>query len=97
MVSIEGLESSSQISIDFDPSYQKVAIHRLDVVRNGKVLDRKKTAQIDRFKREIDLDSLLYNGDETLHIVLDDVQLGDVIDVSYTITGFNPVFGDRRE
>ncbi|CZF83654.1 Transglutaminase-like superfamily protein [Grimontia celer] len=97
VVSIEGVESGSQISIDFDPSYQKVAIHRLELVRDGKVLDRKETAQIDRFKREVELDSLLYNGDETLHIVLDDVQVGDVIDVSYTITGFNPVFGERRE
>lgn len=97
VTAIEGVESASQISIDFDPSYQSVNVHRLELVRDGKVMDRKATAQIDRFKREVDLDSLLYNGDETLHIVLDDVKIGDIIDFSYTISGYNPVFGDHRE
>ncbi|MDD1791925.1 DUF3857 and transglutaminase domain-containing protein [Enterovibrio sp. ZSDZ42] len=97
IVSIEGLESGSQISIDFDPSYQRVAIHRLEIVRNGQIIDHKNHAKISQFKRETDLDSLLYNGDETLHLVLSDVQVGDILDYSYTITGFNPVFGSNRE
>lgn len=97
VVSIAGVESASQISIDYDPAYQSVAIHRLQVVRDGKIMDKKASAQIDTFKREVSLDSLLYNGDETLHIVLDNVNVGDVIDLGYTITGYNPVFGQHRE
>ncbi|MDD1782331.1 DUF3857 domain-containing transglutaminase family protein [Enterovibrio sp. ZSDZ35] len=97
IVSIEGVESASQLSIDFDPSYQTVNIHRLEIIRNGKVIDRKATAKTSQFKREVDLDSLLYNGEETLHLVLDDVRVGDTIDFSYSIAGFNPVFGEHRE
>ncbi|MEZ8149083.1 DUF3857 domain-containing transglutaminase family protein [Enterovibrio norvegicus] len=97
VVSIKGVESASQISIDFDPAYQHVLVHRLNIVRDGKVIDRKKSAKTSQFKREVDLDALLYNGEETLHIVLDDVQIGDIIDYSYTLTGYNPVFGDHRE
>lgn len=97
VVSIKGVESASQISIDFDPAYQHVLVHRLEIVRDGKVIDRKESAKTSQFKREVDLDALLYNGEETLHIVLDEVQVGDVIDYSYTLTGYNPVFGDHRE
>ncbi|WP_407331388.1 DUF3857 domain-containing transglutaminase family protein [Enterovibrio sp. 27052020O] len=97
VVSIKGVESGSQISIDFDPSYQSVELHRLEIVRDGQIFDRKNTATTAQFKREVDLDSLLYNGDETLHIVLNDVQVGDIIDFSYTLSGFNPVFGNNRE
>ncbi|WP_232313488.1 DUF3857 domain-containing protein [Enterovibrio coralii] len=97
IVSIEGVESASQLSIDFDPSYQSVNVHRLEIIRNGKTIDRKTSAKTSQFKREVDLDSLLYNGEETLHIVLDDVRVGDIIDFSYSISGFNPVFGEHRE
>ena len=37
----------------------------------------------------------MYDGRETLSIVLDDVRVGDEIDYAYSLRGGNPVFGDK--
>ena len=91
-VNAEGVESNSQITIDFDPSYQEVVFHDITVWRDGKASDRMATTEVKRFKREEELEKLLYSGQETYYLVINDVKAGDVIDYSYSIAGLNPVF-----
>lgn len=87
-----GVETSSQINIDFDPAYQKLVLNHLAVIRQGEVIDKIDEARLSIFNREDDLDSLIYNGDLTLNVLLEDVQPGDTIDYSYTRFGANPVY-----
>ncbi|MFK8028962.1 MAG: DUF3857 domain-containing protein [Gammaproteobacteria bacterium] len=87
-----GVEASCQINISFDPLYQKLVLNSLDVVRNGKRMDRLSEAKISVFSRETELDKQIYNGRLTLNILLDDVQVGDTLDYSYTRLGSNPVY-----
>ena len=47
------------------------------------------------FQRERDLDSYLYYGEQTAHLILPDVRVGDVLEYSYTLKGANPVFQGR--
>jgi transglutaminase-like putative cysteine protease len=46
-------------------------------------------------QEEKDLNRFLYNGSLTAVLFLEDVRKGDVIEYSYTIKGFNPIFKGR--
>lgn len=94
-ISLQGVEELSQISIDFDPSYHQVNFHHLNVIRDGKIIDKSKDVEFKRLKREVDLDKLLYSGEETYHLILKDIKIGDVLDYSFIRRGVNPVFKDR--
>lgn len=89
-----GLSRASQIQIEFDPSYQTLVLHKLDVVRDGKRL-----SQLHRkfplLQRETQLERQMYDGRVTLSIVLDDVRAGDEVDYAYSIRGSNPVFDGK--
>ncbi|HSN53133.1 MAG TPA: DUF3857 domain-containing protein, partial [Candidatus Sulfomarinibacteraceae bacterium] len=90
-----GLGDASQFEIDFDPSFSTVTIHRLRVFREGAWHDRIDEAFVTIAQREADFARRLYDGSLSVLVVLDDIRVGDVISLSYTVLGTNPVFGDR--
>jgi len=92
IVNQAGLDSSSQINLNFDPSYQKVALHSLFILRNGQYLDRLQTAKKTLLNRESELNKQIYSGSLTLNILISDLQVGDTLDYSYTRYGANPVY-----
>lgn len=92
VVNQTGVEESSQINLDFDPSYQKLSLNSLTVIRDGTAIDRLDKAAMSIFSRETELNQQIYSGRLTLNILLDDIQAGDTIDYSYTIHGQNPVY-----
>lgn len=90
----EGVQAASTIAIEFDPSYQRVAVHALRLHRDGAVLDRLATTPIEVLQRERRLEEDVYEGSRTALAVLSDVRRGDVVEWAYSVTGANPVFGD---
>lgn len=92
---VGGLTVASQIEVEFDPSYQTLAMHHLEIVRDGHRIDRLSGRKYQVLQRETQLERQVYDGRATLSIVLDDVRVGDQIDFSYTIRGANPVFDGK--
>lgn len=92
IVNQSGVEQSSQINIDFDPRYERIVMHGVSIIRNGQIIDKLKTAKISVFNRESDLKKQIYNGEQTLNILIDDIQVGDTIDYHFTREGQNPVY-----
>lgn len=92
IVNQTGVEYSSQINIDYDPHYQQVALHSLKIIRDKLVIDKLNTARISTFQREKELEKLIYNGTETINIIIDDVRVGDIIEYSFTRSGMNPAY-----
>ncbi|MEX8505615.1 DUF3857 domain-containing protein [Leptothrix ochracea] len=90
-----GLEMGSQLQIEFDPSYQQLVLHRLDVWRDGVRLDRLPTLKVDLLQRESQLEQQMLDGRVTASVVLADIRVGDRIEWSYTLHGDNPVFAGR--
>ncbi len=90
-----GLSNASQIELEFEPTYQSVALHHLRVIRDGKPIDKLDTKRIQLLQRETQLERKMYDGRVTLSVVLDDVRTGDQIDYAYTIEGSNPVFAGK--
>lgn len=90
-----GLRYGSQVSIAFDPAYEELTLHRLCLVRGNEVIDRLDRGKIQVLQRESDLEYLVYNGELSAVIILNDVRVGDVVELAYTKTGTNPVFGNH--
>ena len=86
-----GTEEYSQINITFSPEYETVTLHRVQLLRDGKVLNRLAKKNISIMRRETRMNRLMYDGNQTIHIILDDVRPGDVVDYAYTLKGRNPV------
>ena len=85
------VEQVSQLRLDFEPSYQSLVIHHINVVRAGQTINALRPSEIKVIQREDELDKQLFNGTLTAVAVLNDVRPGDVIDYAYTVNGDNPV------
>lgn len=95
ILSETGVENNSEVSIDFDPSYQGLILHRVQVIRDGVSINKLELAKFKTIQQESDLSAHLYNGTLTALLLLEDVRKGDVIEYSYTIKGSNPIFNNR--
>jgi lipoprotein NlpI/transglutaminase-like putative cysteine protease len=92
ITSTAGLQSGSQITVDFDPSYQRVVLHQLQLLRDGKRIDKLDRKLIKVLHREPQLERQMVDGRKTLSIVLDDLRVGDRVEWSASVIGDNPVF-----
>lgn len=92
ITSVAGLESSSELSVEFDPEYQTLIAHHLRILRGGQTVENLGRIQPSLMQRENQWDRRMLDGRLTALYVLQDVRLGDRIDWSYTLQGNNPVF-----
>jgi tetratricopeptide (TPR) repeat protein len=92
-----GLASAGHVEVSFDPTYQKVLLHSFAVWRDGRRLDRLANARIEMLRREAGLENGEIDGRKTLLVVLNDVRVGDIVEVSYTVLGQNPVHGPSHD
>ncbi len=89
-----GVEELSRISVDFDPEYEKLSLHSMIVYRGKEISDRLKSSKISVIQREAELEYQIYDGSRTLNAFLEDIQVGDSVEYSYTLEGSNPVLAD---
>ncbi|MDP4625889.1 MAG: DUF3857 domain-containing protein [Akkermansiaceae bacterium] len=91
-----GVEDYSQLSVDFQPDYQTLTWHSLEIIRKGVTQDRLPGTEFELIRQEKGLDRQLYDGEITAHAILSDIRPGDTIIYSYTITGANPIFSGKE-
>ncbi len=87
------LGALGQYDIEFQPVYQRVQLHRLVVLRGREAIDKLASADIRFMQRERGLEQGLVDGSVTAQIVTTDVRVGDTLDIEFTVSGQNPVFG----
>ncbi len=95
IVSNEGVQYGSQVSVAFDPSYQQLIFHKIVVRRRGEEMNK---LSVPKFKVEAieqDLSKFIYNGIKNAFIILDDVRKGDEIEYAYTLKGRNPIMNGK--
>jgi len=90
-----GLQIGSSISVDYDPSYQKLTFHEIKVVRDGNTISKLNPNDFQIIRREKDAESFIYDGSLSATNNLSDIRRGDIIDYSYTLTGMNPIHGNK--
>jgi transglutaminase-like putative cysteine protease len=95
IISEAGVQNHSEISVNFDPSYNSLIFHSIRVIRNGESSDRLNISKFRMVNQETELNRFLYNGTVTAILFLEDIRKGDIIEYSYSTTGFNPVFRNK--
>ena len=90
-----GVQDGSRINMYFDPTYQKLTIHRIAIRRGTNILERLDREKIKVLQQERDLERHIYDGTVSVLLFLDDVRVGDLIEYAFTIQGTNPIFGER--
>jgi transglutaminase-like putative cysteine protease len=95
VISSTGVEDASQISIGFDPSYEKLVLHFVRIRRGKEVRDVLRRAAVRVLNQEKDFERRLYDGRLTAALLLEDVRVGDVIETAYSLDGANPVLAGR--
>lgn len=95
IVSEAGIQNGSEISIGFDPSYERLDVHEIIVWRDNKPQRRISASLFKVIADEKDLSKFIYQGTFSAYCILDDIRKGDRIEYAYTLTGRNPIFGNH--
>ncbi|MDI3318422.1 DUF3857 domain-containing protein [Pinibacter soli] len=95
IINESGVENTSEVSVSFSPEYQKVIFHKVAIWRDGKMINQLTQSAIQVIQEETEAANLQYNGMKRAFIILKDVRKDDRIEASYSVIGFNPVFGNR--
>lgn len=83
-----------QYPIEFNPQYQHLTLHRLRLIRADQCIDVLERATVKFIQREAALESGIFSGRVTALILTPDIRVGDTLQITYSISGENPVFGD---
>jgi hypothetical protein len=84
VVDRQGLEAAAQSKITVDPAIQRLIVHRVALWRDGRMIDQTATAAIDLLRRENELDNGVITGERTALVRLEDVRVGDVVDIAWS-------------
>ena len=95
VLSPTAVQNASEVSIDFDPSFQRLVLHEVVLVRGAARVNQLDLAGVRVIEKERDADQDIYDGSLTALLFLNDVRPGDVIDYSYSLEGSNPLLGSR--
>jgi transglutaminase-like putative cysteine protease len=95
VLSPSGVSNASELELDFDPTYQKLTVHEVAVVRGGKRVNALDLEDVRIIDKEDDASNRIYDGIRTALIFIKDVRPGDVIDYSWSIDGANPILDGR--
>ncbi len=89
------VEENGQHFFDFAPSYEQLTFHSFNVIREGQVINQLNPEQIKLLQRETEAEGLIYNGELSASLIIEDLRPGDIIEYSYTIAGQNPAIKDH--
>ena len=90
-----GVEGISQVPIRYIPNFQTVTIHGVWVTRDDKRASRLDPSAIRLVANESDMDKSIYRGIVTAVVFVKDLKAGDLLEISYSISGSNPVLGEH--
>ncbi|SEA82768.1 Transglutaminase-like enzyme, putative cysteine protease [Chitinophaga terrae (ex Kim and Jung 2007)] len=97
IVSETGIQNGSEISVDYDPQYEKLVFHSILIHRDGQVINRLASSSFKQLQKEQDLSRFIYSGIYTAYSILEDIRKGDQIEYSYSIIGDNPIFNGKTD
>jgi len=91
----QAVAEGSEIHVWFNPTYQELHFHTINVIRNGTVISALDPNIIRLIQQEQDLRNGLMDGVVTAIAIIPDTRTGDILDYSYSVKGRNPIFGPK--
>lgn len=87
----DGVGRMANFTAAFDPSFERLTIHRVRIIRGDQVIDLAEPDGFQLLRRETNLERRLYDGRLTADLQVPDLRPGDTLDTWYTTHGMNPV------
>src|SRR5262245_3043338 len=85
-----GAERAAHFVVEFDPAYERLDVHFIRVVRGQDATEYAQPGAFQVFRRETSLERLMLNGRLTASLLIPDVRVDDVVEISFTLFGSNP-------
>lgn len=85
------MADAGRFEISFNPEYQRLTLNRVELRRDGQWQPRLKPADITIARRERQFEQDIADGQVGALIVIEDVRPQDVVRISYTVSGSNPI------
>ncbi|HVE71743.1 MAG TPA: DUF3857 domain-containing protein [Thermoanaerobaculia bacterium] len=95
VLSPSGVQNASELELDFDPSFERLVLHHVTLVRGNLRIDALEPDEIRVIEKEDESDNRIYDGERTALLFLRDVRPGDVIDYAWSLDGANPILNGR--
>jgi len=91
IVSAQALAQAGTITLDWMPDHGDLIVHSVDILRDGKRIDALKSGpQFTVLRRETGLEKLSLDGKLTATLAVEDLRVGDVLDVRFSVTNKDP-------
>jgi hypothetical protein len=92
----EGLAALTTFGVTWDPEDEQVTVHGIELIRGGQTIDLLgKGKKMLVLRREQDLERAMLDGRMSATQQIEGLQVGDILDVSWTHSGRDPVAGNR--
>ena len=91
----QGLQAMSTVSLPWDPALGTLTVHKLQIVRGGEVIDLLAKQKFTILRRESNLEAQELDGVLTAVLQPEDLRVGDVVDMAFTLTSKDPALGDH--
>jgi tetratricopeptide (TPR) repeat protein/transglutaminase-like putative cysteine protease len=91
-----GLMSLGTVGLSWDPGRDKATVHALRIVRDGKPIDVLAKQTFSIIRREQNLEQIV-DGRLTATLHPEDLRVGDVLEVAYTITHDEPAMAGHAD
>ncbi len=86
----QGLQAMSTVSWPWDPAMGSLTVHKLHIIRGGQVIDLLAKQKFTVLRRESNLEAQELDGVLTAVLQPEDLRVGDVIDMAFTLTSKDP-------
>lgn len=97
VLSPQALPMLGSVVIPWNPANQTVSIHGLRIFRGDRVIDALEDREFTILRREQNLEAAMLNGVLTATLQLDDLRVGDVLELEATTRSENAVLGRHAE
>jgi len=94
----QGLQALGALNLEWDPQTEVLTIHKIKILRGKEVIDvlgQGKSFTV--LRRETNLEHSMLDGRLTATLQLEDLRVGDAIDMAITIRHHDPSFNARPE
>ncbi len=91
IISEKGIKNGAAIAARFNPTFEELIFNSVKVIRDGAISDRLDRSRIEFVPKEKEPDRSIYDPSLSVRMVLDDVRVGDVVELAFTIEGATPL------
>jgi tetratricopeptide (TPR) repeat protein len=93
----DGLSALGSMNAEWNPDIESLTINKLQIIRNGTVIDRLPIDKFMTLRRETNLEKAMLDGRLTAAVQVTDLQVGDIVDFAYTVNRKDPIVQGKSE